>query len=290
VSGQDQIQRFIFDEFPIRGEHVSLHQSWQQIVSQSDAEGPALMLLGEALCATALLVNTLKIEGSIRLQIRGSGPIHLLVAEAYSDNSIRGVVRQNKPVVGGAPLADLFQTDKLVITINSGKAKPHQGIVSLTGNNLSEALQAYFDYSEQLPTRLWLAVDEKNCRGLLIQKLPGDFTDTDAWSRIGILTDTITSQELLETDAKTLLRRLYHQEVYRLFDIEPLRFSCSCSLQRTQDMLFGLGEKEVNSILEEQDNVSITCEFCNKQYSFGAIDIKQLFKSIPISPEHTTRH
>jgi molecular chaperone Hsp33 len=290
VPAQDQIQRFMFDEFPIRGEHVSLQQSWQQIVSQSDAEGPALMLLGEALCATALLVNTLKIDGSITLQIRGSGPIHLLVAEARSDNSIRGVVRQNKPVDIGAPLADLFETDKLVITISTGKAKPHQGIVSLTGNSLSEALQGYFDQSEQLPTRLWLAANNHNCSGLLIQKLPGDVTDGDAWSRIDILTSTVTSKELLETDSETLLRRLYHQEIYRLFDVDPLRFSCNCSLQRTQDMLLGLGEEEVNSILEEQNDVSITCEFCNKLYKFDAIDIKKLFHPNPVLSENLTRH
>jgi len=157
MKGHDQVRRFLFEQNPIRGQHVSLDVSWQKIVAHSDAKGFALTLLGQALTAVTLLVDTLKIDGSVTLQIRGSGAIHLLVAEATSNNTVRGLVRQSRELDEQKSLQDIFATDRLVITINNGPGKPHQGIVPLSGDSLSAALQSYFDQSEQLPTRFWFA-------------------------------------------------------------------------------------------------------------------------------------
>ena len=217
MKNTDQMYRFLFEENPIRGQHISLDESWRQIAEQSQAEGTALTLLGHALAAAALLVETLKIDGSVSLQIRGTGAIHLLVVEATSDRSIRGIVRQSHAISDEQSLSEIFKTDKLVITIKNGKAKPHQGIVALSGNNLSEALQAYFAQSEQLPTQFWFACDKHNVSGMLLQKLPAAVEDSDAWNRITLLANTTQSDELLKLSAKQLLHRLFHEENLRLF-------------------------------------------------------------------------
>lgn len=287
MKSPDQMRRFIFEHSPIRGQHVSLDQSWQKIVAQSDAKGLALTLLGQALTAVSLLVETLKIDGSVTLQIRGSGAIHLLVAEATSKHTIRGLVRQTRELEDEQSLQEIFAADKLVITINNRLAKPHQGIVPLSGNDLSSALQAYFDQSEQLPTRFWFSCNSDSATGMLLQKLPAEMPDDDAWNRILHLASSTTQQELLQLETEILLTRLFHQEELRLFDATPIEFACSCSAQRTRDMLVSLGKAEIDSIIEEQQEITITCEFCNSTYYFDKVDLGQLMATEAVTLSST---
>lgn len=286
----DLIYRFLFEQEDIRGQHISLDNSWQRIVEQSDAEPAARLLLGQALAAAALLVETLKIDGSISLQVRGDGPVHLLMAEASSQHSIRGIIRQNRPIGEDLALRDIFAANALVITINTDNKKPYQGIVPLQGTSLTEILQTYFDQSEQLPTRLWLAANQQTASGLLLQQLPGEHHDGDAWNRLLMLTETVQEEELLALETTELLHRLYHEEKLRLFAAESIRFACSCSRQRTRNMLLSLGEKEIRSILAEQGEVSITCEFCNANYLFDAVDLGEIFSEADSQPSSPSLH
>jgi molecular chaperone Hsp33 len=286
----DQVQRFLFEQNPIRGQHVSLDASWQKIVAQSDARGPALTLLGHALTAVTLLVDTLKIDGSVTLQIRGSGAIHLLVAEATSNNTIRGLVRQSRDLDEQKSLRDIFNTDKLVITVKNGTGKPHQGIVPLSGDSLAAALQSYFDQSEQLPTRFWFACNENTATGMLLQKLPAESVDEDAWNRLLQLASTTSNQELLDLKADILLHRLYHEENLRLFEADTVSFACGCSPQRSRDMLVSLGRSEIDDIIREQNEVAISCEFCNARYAFDSVDVEQLFHDQEYVAPGQTRH
>jgi molecular chaperone Hsp33 len=277
MKDRDQMLRFLFEQNPIRGQHVSLDVSWQKIVAQSGATGVALTLLGHALTAVTLLVGMLKIDGSVTLQIRGSGAIHLLVVEATSRHTVRGVVRQSRELDGQISLQDIFATDKLVITIKNRSAKPHQGVVPLCGNNLAVALQTYFDQSEQLPTRSWFTCNENSATAMSLQKLPTEAADSDAWNRLSHLASTTNDEELLTLKAEDLLHRLYHEEDLRVFNPDSIRFACNCSEQRTRDMLISLGRVEVDDIINEQNQIAISCEFCNTCYTFDSVDIEQLF-------------
>lgn len=290
MKESDQIQRFLFEDHAIRGQHISLDASWQKIVGQSQVTGIAQTLLGQALTAAALLVETLKINGSISLQIRGTGAIHLLVAEATSEHSIRGIIRQSRDLDSQQTLAQIFESDKLVITIKDGNAKPHQGIVPLSGNNLAEALQGYFNQSEQLPTQLWFAGNEKSTSGLLIQKLPEQSDDSDAWNRIGLLAGTIRQEELLVLPAEQLLHRLFHEEKLSLFEPTPIRFACTCSRERTRDMLISLGKAEIDDMIASQQKASISCEFCSSQYQFDKVDLELLFQDSELILTSSTQH
>jgi molecular chaperone Hsp33 len=285
----DQSQRFLFENHPIRGQYVSLDETWQTIAKQAGLAGKGLSLLGEALAAVVLLVDTLKIKGSVTLQIRGKGPLGLLVVEANSEHKVRGIARQEGEIEKEMSIQEVFGSDCLVITIKTEGAEPYQGIVPLQGVNLAAALEYYFDTSEQLSTRFWLACDEHNVSGMLIQKLPGKSKDEDAWDRTVQLAATVTAAELQQLPIDTLLHRLYHQETVRLFDSSAIDFSCSCSRERTSNMLFSLGKAEVKDIIEQEGEVAVTCEFCNECYCFDLIDIEQLFlEGEPVLPSTTT--
>jgi molecular chaperone Hsp33 len=253
-------------------------------------QGRGLSLLGEALVVVALLVDTLKIKGSVTLQIRGTGPLELLVVEANSKHEIRGTARQVGEIDEQADIQQIFGSDVLVITIKTEGAEPHQGIAPLRGIKLSDALEYYFATSEQLPTHFCLTCDAKNASGMLIQKIPGKLKDDDVWDRVLHLAATVTDDELQRLALGDLLRRLFNEETLRLFDSRTIKFACSCSRERTAAMLLSLGKAEASEILESEGEISVSCEFCSANYSFDQIDVEQVFGEGGAAPPNATTH
>ncbi len=272
----DQLYRFLFEQQHIRGEFVQLEATWREVLARADYPAPVRNALGEALAAAALLVATLKISGSLTMQIRGEGPMHLLVVQAFSDGGIRGLARWRGEVPAGT-LAQLAGSGQLVMTIEREEGERYQGIVPLVGEHLNEALQHYFAQSEQLPTRLWLSADREVAAGLLIQALPGEREDGDSWNRVSRLGATVTGEELRKLNVETLLRRLYHEETVRLFASSPVRFRCTCSREKIINTLRQLGHAEMGSIIVERGQIDVDCEFCGARYSFDSVDVGALF-------------
>lgn len=289
---KDSLQRFVFEHLAVRGELVHLDATWLAVLSRHEYPQPVRDLLGQMMAAAVLLSATLKYEGSLTMQVQGDGPVSLMVVEATAERSLRGMAHWEGELVDG-PLPSLVGSGRLVITIDPGHGRErYQGIVALSGANLSEALDAYLAQSEQLGTRLWLAADARSAAGLLIQKLPEQASeeDQDAWQRIGMLSDTVCADELLGLSARDIIHRLFHEEDVRVFDNEPVCFRCSCSRERVANMLRSLGHDEVNDILAEQGNIDVTCEFCNQHYSFDKVDAEQLFATAHPPETPKTRH
>ncbi|MEZ5739249.1 MAG: Hsp33 family molecular chaperone HslO [Burkholderiaceae bacterium] len=159
------------------------------------------------------------------------------------------------------------------------------GVVPLEGESIAQALEQYMLRSEQLPTRLWLAADEQQTAGLLLQRLPGDGgaggndADADTWPRVQQLADTLQPAEMLASDADTMIRRLFWQEAVSATETRPLQFACSCSRDRVARMLQSLGADEVNDILEERGEIIVHCDYCNERYDFDAVDSLALFRT-----------
>lgn len=288
----DVLSRFIFERTHVRGELVHLDATWRAILERRDYPEPVRELLGQAMAAAALLITTIKFTGSLILQIQGNGPVSLIVVQAKHDRTLRGLAHWTDPVLPG-PLAQLVGDARLAITIDQGGDRErYQGIVALnTEETLAHALEEYFARSEQLATRLWLVTGEERAAGMLLQALPGETEDADAWNRTVQLADTLSREELLELPQREVLRRLFHEEDVRLFEPEPVSFRCSCSRERIETVLRGLGYDEVQSIIAEQGRVSVDCEFCNQNYLFDAVDVEKLFAAGEHQPTvPRTRH
>jgi len=288
----DTLRHFILERAHVRGEWVHLDTSWQEMLARADYPPAVRKVLGEALTAAALLSATIKHNGALILQIRGDGPIHLLVVHATPQGTVRGLAQWGKSTDGASTLPDLFGNGHIAITLEGQSANErYQGIIPLEGNSLSEALEGYFARSEQLPTRLWLTADQHSAAGILLQRLPHDSSEepeADHWQRASILLDTLTADELLQVAPETLLYRLFHEEEPRLFTPKPIHFQCSCSREKVDNMLRSLGLAEAESIIAEQGEIGITCEFCNTRYTLDAIDVGLLFK--PAMPANDTLH
>ena len=275
----DTLHRFIIENSHVRGELVHLDATWRAVLERADYPEVVRAVLGEALASVALLAATIKFEGSLILQIRGNGPLHLLVTQATHDGTLRGLARWHGDVPEG-DLSAIFGEAQMAVTIEQAQGSPYQGIIMLQGASLAESIEAYFTQSEQLSTRLWLAAGEDCCAGLLLQELPGEEKDLDVWQRAEKLAATITADELLQLPAVEILHRLYHEEDVRLFDAEPRCFRCSCSRERIEAMLHTLGIDEVRDIVAEQGKVGVDCEFCNAHYEFDAVDVEMIFMAV----------
>ena len=273
----DTLHRFLIENANVRGELVHLDSSWRSILACADYPPVIRQVLGNAMAAVALMSATIKFSGKLTLQVRGSGPVNLLVMQATADGAIRGLA-QWMSVPGDASLKAMFGDGQMLITIDPGQGREqYQGIVALDGETLADALSNYFVTSEQLPTAMHLYASDVSAGGLLLQKLPGECSDSDGWNRARKIADTISEDEVLSLDAESILHRLYHQEALHLFDGKPMRFECSCSREKTAGMVKSLGQSEVDDIIEEQGAVEVSCEFCSTCYRFDAVDAAQLF-------------
>lgn len=295
---QDTLQRFVFENTPIRGNLVNLTQTFQQALHQQEMPSGLRRALGELMAASAMLSATLKMRGSLVLQIQSKGLLKLLVVECTSDFDIRATAKWSDGVTDSHNLFELVEHGQFMITLDpkdsrEDGAQAYQGIVPLEGDSISAVLENYMLRSEQIDTRIWLCCDGESAAGMLIQKLPETMNqktqsqDLDTWNRIDHLASTITEDELLNLSTETLLTRLFHQEDVRLFEASDTRFNCSCSRESVSNMLRMLGNEELVSIIEERGSIEVNCDFCNTLYSFDKIDTAQLLATeatAPVSP------
>jgi molecular chaperone Hsp33 len=291
----DSLHRFLFEQAPIRGELVHLDESWRSVIERHDYPEVLRNIMGELAAAAVLLAATLKLNGSLILQIMGRGAVKLLVVECSGDMQLRATAKWSGDLAQGS-FAELIGDGQFVITLDpKDGGQPYQGIVAIEGSSVAEVMQNYMSHSEQLETRLWLAADGQQAAGMLLQKMPDTEiqllpVDADAWARAAILAETLKAEELLLLPALTLIQRLYHEEDIRLFDAQRVSFNCSCSRENVGRMLQMLGREEVDSILAEQEQIEVHCEFCNQRYAFDKVDAEMIFVDAVVLPPSAARH
>ncbi len=285
--------RFIIEGSGVRGALVCLGEAWRQIASRSDYPPSLRELLGQTVVAAALFGGHSKIDGRLSIQLKGQGALRTLFAEYASTGRLRGIAMWREPLPVQLSPRDFGDAALLAISIETvppGADEPtrYQGLVELDSDRLEHAFEGYFAQSEQLPTRLLLAADGNRAAGLLIQQLPAQAgtspaamaqRDSDGWARAQALFETLASSELLNTEAETLLLRLFHEDGVLLLGAQPLRFGCSCSRERVASVLLQLGHEEALLAAGSQDDgvAEIACEMCAERYRFDRVDLEQLF-------------
>ena len=295
----DFVATFQIEGAPVRGRIARLGDgALDGILKRHDYPRWAAHLLGEALTLAVLTSASLKFDGQVIVQAQGDGPISLLVAEARSDGGIRGYLRLNREkwerldrinrgarphipqVLGAGVMA-------IILAPNDRRQEPYQGVVPLDGGTLEACAQTYFSQSEQIPTRIRLAVAElteaggvKRWRsgGALLQQVAGDDARGDtaeSWDNARALFDTVTDLELADPDLPSdrLLYRLFHENGVRMGALRPVTDSCSCSEDRLRRTLEAMPKEEVLSLAEDDGMIVADCQFCSRVYRFPALDL-----------------
>jgi molecular chaperone Hsp33 len=286
----DRVRRFWLVDEPVRGQWVSLGASWQALRQHREYPAPVRELLGQAVAASVLLAATLKFRGTLTLQLAGNGAVRMLVAQCTHDFRFRALARAEGEGAASALTPELFRfligdEGRLTVSIEAEERdQRYQGVVPLTGSSLAACLEEYFAASEQLPTRLRLAAGSECAAGLLVQQLPGaaaqaaedEISGTSAWRDAERSIAGIGAARLLSFGAEELLAGFAGPDV-RVLEGTAVKFECRCTTERVANMLRALGRAEVESVLAEQGEVTVTCDFCSRPYRLGPTEVEQLF-------------
>lgn len=279
------VRRFLFEGLDIRGAIVHLGDAWQYMQAGRDYQPTVAQLLGETAAVTALIGGQLKQPGRLTLQLRGNGPIQLLVMDCNEQLQLRGMARSN-PVVLPAPVPELLgahQGGQLMLSLDLPTARqPYQSFVPMVGESIAAIFEHYLEQSEQQPSRLFATAASKAAVCLFLQKMPGaDERDADGWHRVTQLASTVKTAELLELDAETLLGRLFHEEIeaggIRVYDPQPVVYHCPEDWDKVRDMIRGIGQADAETLIAEHGEIVIQDDICNRIYRFTAEDVQALF-------------
>ncbi|HED2258605.1 TPA: Hsp33 family molecular chaperone HslO [Klebsiella aerogenes] len=280
MTQHDQLHRYLFENYAVRGELVTVSDTLEQILANHNYPQPVKTVLSELLVATSLLTATLKFAGDITVQLQGDGPLSLAVINGNNQQQLRGVARVQGEIPEGADLKTLVGNGYLVITISPQEGERYQGVVGLEGDTLAACLEDYFQRSEQLPTRLFIRTGEHDGKavagGMLLQVMPAQDAQLNDFEHLATLTETIKAEELFTLPATDVLWRLYHEEEVTVYDPQDVEFKCTCSRQRCADALKTLPDEEVDSILADEGEIDMHCDYCGNHYLFNAMDIAEI--------------
>jgi molecular chaperone Hsp33 len=283
----DLVAAFQIEDWPVRGRLVRLGPVIDEILSRHAYPEPVANLLGEACALAALVGASLKFEGRLIVQAQGDGPVAYVVADYDTSGALRGYCKFDAERVAACthgfarPGAKTLLGDGVfVMTIDPGSASErYQGITPIEGETLALCAEQYFAQSEQVPTRVRLAVGELQndagkawrAGGAMIQYIAPDAArgeTEEAWNREQTLFETLGEDELVDPTItpERLLYRLFHEDGVRLFEPKALRAFCRCSQERVVGMLQSFPEVDRSEMVEADGVIRVTCEYCSRVY------------------------
>ncbi len=293
----DVVQPFQIEGPGLRGRLVRLGPAIDTVLHRHDYAPPVAALLAEALALAVALSAALKYEGIFTLQIKGDGPVRMIVADVGSDGVLRGYAEvagelPPEPEIMAAPVPRLVGSGHLAFTVDQGEhTERYQGIVALDGTSLAECVHHYFQQSEQFGAAMRLSAGRNDAGrwragAMMLQRLPDHEPIVvreerdEAWRRAVILMDSVTGEELLDRDLAPadLLFRLFHEDGVRVFNQQVLAFGCRCSRARAERILASLPRTEVESLIVD-GRVTVTCQFCNTAEAFDPDQIAALYEA-----------
>lgn len=309
-ADDDKVLPFAVEPLDVRGRVVRLGPALDQALANHNYPPQVARALSEAITLAVLLGSTLKDAGRLILQTQTDGPIDFLVVDVVAPEKVRAYARFNRrrlAEAGKVTTGELLGSGHLAMTMETGtEAQRYQGIVALNGTSLEEAAHTYFQNSEQIPTRVRIAVGEEmlageamrwRAGGLLVQFLPpeaeraqqsdidpGDapegtprheIAEDDAWVEAKSLVETVEDHELLDSSlsSERLLWRLFNERGVRVFEALQVEAHCSCSRERVHDMLKSFTPEDRADMVKD-GKITVTCEFCGRVYPFEPDEVE----------------
>ncbi len=306
IAWDDTILPFQLDNSDIRGRVARLDGVLDGVLAQHDYPAPVEALVAEMTVLTALIGQTVKLRWKLSLQVQSRGAVRMIATDYFAPAQegeparIRAYASFDRDRITDAGAFEQIGEGYFAVLIDQGRGtEPYQGITPLGGESLSGCAETYFAQSEQLPTRFAITFtkvqengrgDAWRAGGVMLQHMPkasphiqgggsgvnGLLTPSDVvsdddeenWYRVNTLLDTVEDAELVGPDVSPtdLLVRLFHEEVPRVFDMQPVRFGCTCSEDRVRNSLSIYSAKDIAKMTTDEGLVTADCQFCGAHY------------------------
>ncbi len=307
IAWDDSVLPFQLDKSDVRGRVVRLDGALDGILKQHDYPAQVEALIAEMALMTALIGQTIKLRWKLSLQVQSDGPVRLIATDYFAPAKegeaawIRAYASFDPERISDAPAFEQVGEGYFAVLLDQGKGTaPYQGITPIAGKRLSDCAEAYFAQSEQLPTRFALSFGRSTegdgrehwrAGGVMLQMMPkaspfasgggsgeegllsaSDILDADAeenWNRANTLLDTVEDLELIgpSVTSADLLVRLFHEEVPRVFDVQAVRFGCTCSEERVRNSLSIYPPEDIAEMTTDEGTVTADCQFCGAHYT-----------------------
>ena len=254
----------------------------------------ATAALGRALLGASMMGDMLKEQaGSLTLQIKGGGPLGTILAVSDCQGNVRGYVQNphvdlmekhpGKLDVGAA----VGETGTLTVIKDIGLKEPYVGSIGLFSGEIADDLAMYFVESEQIPTACALGVlvgtDQSvtSAGGYLIQLLPGASEEIITKIEAGVRKLGPVSAALEGgLDGEGLLRAVLSEFELEILEKHPVEYRCYCSRERVSRALVSMGRTELSSLIEEQGQAELTCQFCDRVYHYSREELEELLANM----------
>lgn len=254
----------------------------------------ATAALGRTLMAASLMGDAMKIDGSsLTLQIKGGGPLGTILAVSDEAGNVRGYVQNphvelmekapGKLDVGRA----VGETGSLTVIKDLGMKEPYVGTIDLLSGEIADDIAAYFVESEQIPTACALGVlvgtDQSvtSAGGYLIQLLPGAGEDIITKIEAGVQRVGSVSHALEGgLDGAGLLRAVLSDFDLEILETHPVEYHCYCSRDRVTRALISMGREELSSLIQEQGQAELTCQFCDQIYRYSKEELEEILANM----------
>lgn len=307
IAWDDTILPFQLDRADIRGRVVRLDGVLDDILRQHDYPPPVEALIAEMALLTALVGQTIKLRWKLSMQVQSTGAVRMIATDYFAPSApgdparLRAYAAFDRERLRHARPFDQLGEGYFALLIDQGAGStPYQGITPLTGDTLHGCAEAYFAQSEQIPTRFSLRHDKVKeadgaehwrAGGVMLQHIPKaspfasgggsgdggllaatdlvDGDDAENWNRANLLLDTVEDPEMISPSVSPadLLVRLFHEEGPRVFDMQAVRFGCTCSETRVRDSLSIYSARDIATMTNDDGTVTADCQFCGAHYT-----------------------
>lgn len=282
---KDIILPFSFEKANIRGKIVRCSDTAKELLDRfatGNQEVDKVFL--DSISLSYLISSNFKFDGVFKLQLNSyDGIIKVILCDNKQNGNMRAFMSLNdkiKPKSDTPTFREIVGSDSAMIfhMFMKDAKYPYQGIVDLSGEDLSSCAENWFAKSEQLQTyiKIFSNVEKKITTAIFLQKIPNQYAsdeekeeDDEIFNTFKILSDSVTKEEMLSDNLEDILYKLYNEFDVLIYDKQPIAYKCTCNDEVIKEVIATISEEEQESIRKENDgHIKITCSFCGKDYLF----------------------
>jgi molecular chaperone Hsp33 len=245
--------------------------------------------LGRLMTGGVMMGSMLKGDDDmLTLQVKGTGPVQGLTVTADAKGNVKGYAENPKAMMPPTPAGKLdvggvIGAGVLTVIKDMGLKEPYSSTIALQSGEIGDDLTYYFATSEQVPSSVALGVlmDKNNtvkqAGGFIIQLMP--FTEDEVIDRLERKLSEIAPVTAMLEEGNTpeqILQLVLGEFGLEITDTMPVQFRCSCSKERVEKVLVSLGRKELQSLIDEGEDVTLNCHFCNTDYTFTVEELRRI--------------